>query len=230
MSRRIVVVGTGTGVGKTHLSVALVRALAAAGHLVTGLKPIESGVGEGITDAELLDRAGTFHVKQPPPYALRAPISPHLAAAREGMTLRLEPVVAWVADVDTPVVAVIETAGGMLSPLGNGITNLDLACALDPEAVILVGVDRLGILHDMTATLFALRSLAPRLPEPLVALQTPSDADASTGSNARELVELGIARRVVILPRAPADSEAVQHVMAGVVRGLGIAPAAPRFT
>ena len=223
-------VGTGTGVGKTHLSVALVRALAAAGHLVAGLKPVESGVGAGVTDAELLDRAGTFHVKQPPPYALRAPISPHLAAAREGVTLRLEPVVAWVAGVDDAVVAVVETAGGLLSPLGIGLTNLDLTCALAPEAVVLVGVDRLGILHDLTATLFALRSLAPSLPEPVVVLQTLADADASTGSNARELVDLGIAKLVATLPHADAGSDAVQRVMAHIVRLLGFAPVAPRFT
>ena len=62
---RIVLVGTGTGIGKTHLGVALVQALAAAGIEVAGLKPVESGVGTGPSDADLLAGASSFHVKPP---------------------------------------------------------------------------------------------------------------------------------------------------------------------
>ena len=84
---RIVVVGTGTGIGKTHLSVALVAYLARAGRQVCGLKPIESGVPPGAVgeDATALAAAGVFHVKQPQPYALPDPVSPHLAARRLGV-------------------------------------------------------------------------------------------------------------------------------------------------
>lgn len=231
MSGRIVIVGTGTEVGKTHLGIALLRMLAGLGHLVAGLKPVESGVGAGTTDAELLDRAGTFHVKQPPPYAFRAPISPHLAAAREGVTIRLQPIVTW---VDSVVVdwAVVETAGGLLSPLAAGTTNLDLACVLEPDAVLLVAPDRIGVLHEVTATLFALRMLAPRLPEPVVVLQTPAQPDASTGGNAAELLTLQIARSVATVPRGEPDSQRVQVVVADVARlmGIGAAVVAERFT
>jgi dethiobiotin synthetase len=220
MSRRIVVVGTGTGIGKTHVGVALVTALAAAGQEVAGLKPVESGIGTEVTDTELLDRAATFHVKQPPPYALRAPISPHLAAAMEGVTLRLGPVAAWVDSVEATWV-VVETAGGLLSPLGVDLTNLDLTCALKPDAVLLVAPDRLGVLHDVTATMFALHVLAPELPEPVVVLQAPAEADASTGTNAGELLSLEIARTVATLPRGAPGSVQVQLVVTELLQMLG---------
>jgi dethiobiotin synthetase len=199
--QRIVLLGTGTGIGKTHVGVALVSTLREAGVAVAGLKPVESGVGEGVSDTERLAEAGAFHVKQPPPYALAAPISPHLAADREGLTIHLEPIVRWVDSVEAACI-VVETAGAVLSPLASGTTNLDLAVALEPTAVVLVAPDRLGVLHDVTAALFAMGHLAPWLPEPVVALVEPEVADASTGSNARELLVLEIARRVVMFPRA----------------------------
>lgn len=220
MTRRLVIIGTGTGVGKTHLSVALLRSLALAGVSAAGLKPVESGVGTGTTDAELLDRAGVFHVKHPPPYALAAALSPHLAARQEGITLRLQPILTWVSESEADW-TLVETAGALLSPLSPLLTNLDLTAALEPDAVILVAPDRLGVLHDVTATLFAYRMLAPQLPEPLLALQAPSEPDGSTGLNAQELLELGIARTVVTLPRAPAEATAALAAATTIWQLLG---------
>lgn len=208
MRRRVVVIGTGTGIGKTHLGVALLRSLAQAGVSGAGLKPVESGVGTGTTDAELLDRAGVFHVKHPPPYALAAALSPHLAARQEGITLRLQPILNWVDESEADW-TLVETAGALLSPLSPLLTNLDLTAALEPDAVILVAPDRLGVLHDLTTTLFAYRVLALHMPEPIVVLQPPPEPDTSTGLNAGELLELGIARTVVSLPRAPAEAPAM---------------------
>lgn len=222
MSRRIVVIGTGTEVGKTHLGVALLRAMAEAGVVVAGLKPVESGVGTGTTDAALLDRAGVFHVKQPPPYTLAAPVSPHLAARQEGVTIRLQPILSWV-DQSEAEWTLIETAGALLSPLSPLLTNLDLTAALEPDAVILVAPDRLGVLHDVTAALFAYRMLAPQLPEPVVALQTPAWEDTSTGVNAAELLALGVARTVVTFPRGATDSPEVQAAAKVLAQVLGYA-------
>lgn len=208
MSKRIVVVGTGTEIGKTHLGVALLLALGRAGLRVAGLKPVESGIGTGVTDAERLDQASVFHVKHPPPYALATPVSPHLAAGQAGITIRLEPILRWVSESEAEW-TLIETAGALMSPLSPVLTNLDLATALQPDAVVLVAPDRLGVLHDVTTTLFAYRMLGLGLPEPVVVLQPPPVADSSTGTNVAELVGLGIARTVVLMPRAPADAEEV---------------------
>jgi dethiobiotin synthetase len=219
--RRIVLVGTGTEIGKTHVGVALVGALSSAGIEVAGLKPVESGIGMGVSDSERLAEAGSFHVKRLPPYRLAAPLSPHIAAPREGLTIELAPVVEWVDSV-AAAWTVVETAGGLLSPLAPGLTNLDLTVALRPDAVVLVAPDRLGVLHDVTAAMLALRVLAPRLPQAVVALSAPRQADGSTGTNEGELRVLGIALSVVTFPRGGAQDLQTRRVAGELLRALGV--------
>ena len=218
--KRVVVVGTGTEVGKTHLSVALVEYLARS-HQVCGLKPIESGVpaGEVGADADALADAGTFHVKHPQPYALPDPVSPHLAARRMGIVIDLARVAEWV-DAHAAEWVVVETAGALLSPLGPGLTNLDLARALRPDVWVLVALDRLGVLHEVAACVAVLR--AHGVGEvPLVVLQAPAVTDGSTGTNAAELVALGTVPRVFEMPRGRATSLACQAVAGAIAEALG---------
>ena len=201
---RLAVVGTGTGIGKTHLSVALLHALALQGHSAVGLKPVESGLGEGDSDTSRLAAAGVFHVKHPAPYRFPDPVSPHLAARRAGVKIELARIVAWAEACAAPW-TIIETAGGLLSPLAPGITNLDLVRLLAPDVILLVGVDRLGVLHDVTACLLALNSSPGLLPTPVVVLQAPEVADGSTSTNAEELVTLGLLSEAFTLPRGTAS-------------------------
>ncbi|HKQ68384.1 MAG TPA: dethiobiotin synthase, partial [Polyangiaceae bacterium] len=145
MAIRIVLVGTGTGVGKTHVGVAVLHAFAARGISAVGLKPIETGLpsddrrDRGTPDCEELSRAGvskgTFHVK-PPRYGFADPVSPHLAAARSGERIDLGEVRRWVMS-NSGEVTLVETAGGLFTPLGPGSTNLDIALALAPAHVLL---------------------------------------------------------------------------------------------
>lgn len=225
---RVVVLGTGTGIGKTHVAVALVRALASCGLSVAGLKPIESGVGSGPSDAELLRGAGTFHVKHPPPYMFAEPVSPHLAARHAGRSIELPPVISWI-ELSKAAVTVVETAGAMLSPLSSSLTNLSLAAALTPDFVLLVAPDRLGVLHDVRAALLAFGSLAPSLPQPCVVLQPPAQADASTGTNADELELLGVTLGVTSFPRAEAASPEARDAGLRLAQRLGILSADTAF-
>lgn len=201
--RRIAVVGTGTGVGKTHVAVALVACLARRRIGVVGLKPIESGLDEGVlSDADRLAAVSTV-VTNAAPYRFGPAVSPHLAARRAGVTISVAEAAAWVGRPLAEVV-IVETAGAVLSPLGPGVTNLDLVRALAPSGVVVVGVDRLGVLHEISACLLVLRALAPELGAPVVVLNAPERPDGSTGTNAEELAALGIVTGVVVLGRADA--------------------------
>lgn len=209
---RLVVLGTGTGVGKTWVSRALTRALQTAGPGVLALKPIETGVEDpeafaresDPSDASALARVSSW-IPSRPPYVFRDPISPHLAARREGVRIELDRVAAYVASHEnemTPHVTsfvLVESAGGCFSPLSDSATNADLAAALEPAIWILVAPDALGVLHDVTATLTALRA-ARREPD-YVVLSAARPADASTGTNAAELRALGVADPIVVLAR-----------------------------
>ena len=210
--RPIVLLGTGTNVGKTfvcsHLGAAL-RELFPS-HPVLALKPVESGFPplpksspDPASDAALLATASTLLAPAPHPlYALPDPISPHLAARRAGIGIDIPTIVDWVTSaLHYNTLLLLETAGGALSPLSDTTTNLDLACALEPAIWVLVAPDALGVLHDVRATWTALHSLA-RPPDHLV-LTTAREPDPSTGTNARELGRLGFSSPTV-LPRGDA--------------------------
>jgi dethiobiotin synthetase len=191
-ARLIVVTGTGTGIGKTHVSCALLTALRATTRAL-GFKPVESGVhGDDENDGARLRVAShpTFHVKHPrAPYLLRRPVSPHLAARESGVEITLERIVAATNDARCLCdVLLVELAGGLFSPLGTWGTNAELLAALSPDAVVLVAPDRLGVLHDVEAARRAARGLrGARHPFDAIALVAPELADASTGLNAAEL-------------------------------------------
>jgi len=186
---RVVVLGTGTNVGKTYVTACLARSLSEVTSVVA-LKPIESGVTpEEPGDAGTI-AAAAGHDPKLSPWRLARAVSPHLAAREQDVKLDPARVAEWVQLEQQQAasrVTLIETAGGAFSPLGKGVTNVDMALALDPALWLLVAPDALGVLHDVTAVLRAL----PRAPDALV-LSGARDADQSTGSNAAELLSLGI--------------------------------------
>ncbi len=208
---RVVVLGTGTAIGKTHVTSLLARHVRdARHHAVVALKPVETGYLDGApSDFAQLAAAGRPPLAGRPPFAFARGVSPHLAAREEGVELDLRRVTEWVRAEETAAASgghappeaswcFVETAGAAFSPLGPGTTNHDLAVTLEPAAWLLVAPDRLGVLHDLTVTLRALC----RAPDAVV-LSTPI-IDASTGSNAEELRTLGIADAHVI-PRTSID-------------------------
>jgi dethiobiotin synthetase len=186
---RVVMLGTGTDVGKTYVTRRLAEALRTRTS-VLALKPIESGVvARSSSDAEWIAEAAG-HAALLSPWRFANAVSPHLAAREAGQALDVAEIVAWTLAQErahAPHVTLVETAGGALSPLAAGVTNLDLATALQPAFWILVAPDALGVLHDLSATLRAL----PRAPDAVV-LSAARAADASTGTNARELAVLQI--------------------------------------
>jgi dethiobiotin synthetase len=221
-TRRIVMLGTGTGIGKTWAALALTRALILGGASTVALKPIESGVsgafGAGDSDAELLARASSSPPSLPP-YRLPDPISPHLAARRAGLTLELSPTLEYVRACETvaPTFVVIESAGGVFSPLAPGVTNFEFARGLDPADWVLCAADALGVLHQLTATLEAMRARG-REPD-FVILSAPAVPDASTGTNAAELAALRITRPIAVLGRdREADIEPLANALLGSTR------------
>ena len=214
---RVIVLGCGTEVGKTRISVALLRELGRRNFPTMGLKPVESGLAPSTghepppsSDAYALALASSLRPARPyPRYGFAAPVSPHLAARQSGTEIVLQQAVAWVTQSEvamTPLVAsaralwsIVETAGGVFSPLTIEAANFDLALALDPAIWVLVAADALGVLHEVSATLQAMRARG-RMPDHLV-LSGARTPDASTGSNAAELATLGIATPSAVLAR-----------------------------
>lgn len=163
-ARSVFVAGTDTGVGKTHVSVRLIRAFVKDGLRAAGMKPVAAGADlrpEGLRNVDAVALIGASNVDAP--YSLVNPVclplatSPHLAARAAGITIDTEFLaarfhqLAHLADV-----VVVEGAGGWLAPIGEsrggvGASMQDVAIALCLPVLLVVGV-RLGCINHALLT------------------------------------------------------------------------------
>ena len=165
MSTAWFVVGTDTGIGKTHATCALLHALARRHARVCGMKPIAAGgvmTAGGLSNEDSLAHRAASTVQVPPeldnPVLLPEPLSPHLAAARAGVAISFDAVLAAVGELRRRTDAlVIEGAGGFLVPLSETQTGADLAVALKLPLLLVVGM-RLGCLNHALLTVEAIRA------------------------------------------------------------------------
>ena len=157
MSRGYFLTGTDTEVGKTLIAAALLRAAAAQGLRALGMKPVAAG---GAEDVDALVAAGNVQAPREAvnPYLLREPLSPHLAARRDGVTIDLEVIARRFNELRGRAdFLVVEGAGGFLVPLSDTHDGADLAARLGLPVVLVVGL-RLGCLNHALLTAEAIRA------------------------------------------------------------------------
>lgn len=163
--RGLFVTGTDTGVGKTRVATALLRALGRAGYRAVGMKPVAAGYEPGTTtNGDVLALAAAGNVDAPArdrnPYAFESGVAPHLAADDSGVVIELAQITAafrrLCAQAD---VVVVEGAGGALVPIDARHDMLDVAAALDLPVLLVVGM-RLGCLNHALLTALALQRRA----------------------------------------------------------------------
>jgi len=169
MRRDFFITGTDTGVGKTLVTAALLRALRESGLAVAGMKPIAAGSEpgpEGAANGDALQLQAESSVRHP--YALVNPwlfepaIAPHIAAAEAGIaidTARIAEAHARLREGTDVVLA--EGAGGFLVPLDASRSCAELPRLLGMDVILVVGL-RLGCLNHalLTAEAIAARGLA----------------------------------------------------------------------
>ncbi|WP_426437358.1 dethiobiotin synthase [Bradyrhizobium genosp. P] len=149
MSRRFVVTGTDTGIGKTVFSAGLADFLGS-----DYWKPVQAGL-DGETDAERVAQLGALSHDRilPERYRLNTPASPHLAADIDGLTID-------VAALDPPETRarplVIEGAGGVMVPLTHETLYLDVF-ARWRLPVVLCARTTLGTINHSLLSIEALR-------------------------------------------------------------------------
>jgi dethiobiotin synthetase len=164
--RLVVVLGTGTGVGKTWAAAQVLARLKAGGTTVAARKPVQSFAPcDPETDADVLGVATGESPEEVCPrhrwYAMA--MAPPIAAAFLGIPPpSLEELVAELAWPAGPVgVGVVETVGGPRSPLSGDADSAALAAAVDADLAVLVAHAGLGAIN-------AVRLCAPAVPRPLV--------------------------------------------------------------
>ena len=160
------VTGIGTEVGKTVVSAVLTEALAAS-----YWKPVQAGDLEN-TDSMKIARLSKSATVLPEGCRLRQPMSPHAAAELEGVQLQ-------VSQFRTPVAdpLIVEGAGGLLVPLNQEETMLDLIRAL-ALPVIVVSRNYLGSINHTLLTLTTLQQAGVQVAG-LVVSGTPNEHSES---------------------------------------------------
>ena len=145
---KLFITGIGTDVGKTIASAIVVEALQA-----DYWKPIQAGDLD-TSDTHKIKQyisnpVTTFHSNS---YALNTPASPHFAAEKDGIIIQLEQILEPVTENHL----VIEGAGGILVPLNNEATIIDL---IQPDyKVIVVSRHYLGSINHTLLTVEALQN------------------------------------------------------------------------
>ena len=158
----IAVVGTGTEVGKTYVTAALVRALRDRGISVVARKPVLSyAPGDTATDADVLAAATGEDPNAvcPPHRRLALAMAPPMAAdALDAPPFTIADLAGeTLATVPAGGLALVETAGGVRSPLAADGDSGALVDALHPVLVVLVADAGLGTINLVRMSLDALR-------------------------------------------------------------------------
>lgn len=160
MSAGFFITGTDTGIGKTLVSCLLLHVLAAKKKKAVGMKPIAAGSENGQwRDVEWLRAAGNIDVSREliNPYALDAPIAPHLAAAHQGIEIDLMNIAAAFQVLKNRAdFVVVEGVGGFRVPVNLRQDTSDLARLLDLPVILVVGM-RLGCINHALLTAQAIQ-------------------------------------------------------------------------
>ncbi|BBA36528.1 ATP-dependent dethiobiotin synthetase BioD [Methylocaldum marinum] len=155
----IFVTGTDTGVGKTIVTVGLMRLLQSAGFKVAGMKPVATGAfwqdGRLVNeDALRLQASASIRLdyNQVNPFVFELPASPHIAAGKTGCEIdfrRIRQVYEELAEAVDWVL--VEGVGGWEVPLNGRERVADLVRLLDLPVLLIVGL-RLGCLNHAFLT------------------------------------------------------------------------------
>jgi dethiobiotin synthetase len=157
----IAIAGTGTEVGKTWFAASLLTLARADGRLVAARKPAQSFAPDDTspTDAErLADATGESSSQVCPrhrwyPLAVAPPMAADALKLSRIAVADLLSEIHWPARVDF---GLIETAGGLCSPIAHDADNVQLLQALEPDHVILVADAGLGTINAIRLCMLAM--------------------------------------------------------------------------
>ena len=171
MNNGYFITGTDTGVGKTYVTCALLRALLARGLKAAAMKPVAAGVMENAEAAGMNEDVAAimrltdnrYARADVNPYCFDEAIAPHIAAAHQGAVADPAVIAAAFARLQAQADAVlVEGAGGFMVPLSDAVSMADLPALLKLDVILVVGM-RLGCLNHALLTTEAIAARGLRL-------------------------------------------------------------------
>ncbi|MES2205390.1 MAG: dethiobiotin synthase [Pseudomonadota bacterium] len=151
-----VVLGTDTDAGKTYTSVRLLNHANQQGQRAIGMKPVATGWNMNMPPESQDDVAALREASVSPlpkvsdqcPYLFSPPVSPHLAARQAG--IMIDPAVIQQAYSRLQKQAdciIVESAGGVLSPLNDNLDMVDLPALLGLPGLLIIDM-RVGCINQ----------------------------------------------------------------------------------
>jgi len=184
MTKRIFITATNTDIGKTYTSKLLLKEYASRGLRVGVIKPIETGVVNGICPdgdelLKLVQKLNTefnsLHVEDIVPITYELPAAPFVASSNKKLDLvKLDNAMKKVENLCD--VLIIEGAGGLYVPLDNEFMMIDLIEYLKAK-ILLVTHCSLGCIND---TLLSKKALEDKNLEYIVAFNCRDEDDNFT--------------------------------------------------
>ena len=164
----IFITATATNVGKTQVVASLIRHLRQSGRTVEAVKPIVSGYNSaraaasdpGVLIAALGLPFSPESIERVSPWRFQAAVSPDLAARYEGRSINVDRVVGFCQSAVERHrdVLLIEGVGGIMVPLDDSRTILDVMMALGLPLILVAGSYRGTVSHTLTALEFAFQA------------------------------------------------------------------------
>ena len=211
----VFITATGTDIGKTFVTAGLIRHIGATGGAIGAIKPIVSGFDpqawQTSDSAVLLAALGRpvalVEVEAISPWRFKAPLSPDLASRREGRDIVFQDVVEFCRKsiAANRGMLLIEGVGGVMVPLDDRRTVLDLMSVLRIPVVLVAG----SYVGTISHTLTALEIMARRnLDLAAVVVSESRESAASLEDTVATIARFADAIDLIALPRlAPGNSE-----------------------
>jgi dethiobiotin synthetase len=207
----LLVTATGTDIGKTFVSAGLIRHWRTAGRAVEAIKPVVSGLDPAALDASdpgvllrALGRDATpAEVERISPWRFTAPLSPDWAARREGRAIDFAELVEFCrrAMAARRGVLLIEGIGGVMVPLDDRRTVLDLMSTLRCPVILVAG----SYVGTLSHTFTALEVVARRnLDIAAIVVSETAGSAASLDETVTAVTHFADVIPVVGIPRLPA--------------------------
>jgi dethiobiotin synthetase len=221
----IFVSATGTDVGKTFVTTGLIRHFLGEGRAVDAIKPVVSGFDPaalaqsdpGALLAALRRPVTIAEAERISPWRFAAPLSPDMAARREGRAIDFNAVTAFCRTAMTAGRGqlFIEGIGGIMVPLDDNRTVLDLITQLRLPILLVAG----SYVGTISHTLTALQVLTRRnLDVAAVVVSESANSAASLDETVAKIARFSDSIDVVGIPRL-ADG-ATSHPAFSAIAGL----------
>lgn len=220
----VFITATGTDIGKTFVTAGLLRYLREKGEAASAIKPVLSGYESpaGSDPARLLEamgeRVSDEAVARISPWRFAAPLSPDMAAAREGREIDFDALIAFCREhAAAPGTLLVEGVGGVMVPLDGRHTVLDWMAALGCPAVLVTGSYLGSLSHTLTAAAALERAGVKAIATVVNDTGTGEVPPADTAATLRRFLPQS---EIVLLPRHAAGPD-FAPLAASILREAG---------